>query len=236
MSDETQLANLRTILYAQNVLTYVRDWIEVRLKVENWITNFMDEFGYIGIFLLIAIENLFPPIPSEVILTFGGFMTTYTTLSIIGVIIASTLGSVVGAVALYFIGAWFEEKRMEKLIMRYGRILRLTNEDIHKAYAWFHKYGPWAVFVCRLVPLVRSLISIPAGSIRMNFATFLLLTTLGSLLWNTVLVYAGAAIGASWEEILDYMAIYSNIVYAALVLLAISIVVLFMRKKRYERK
>jgi membrane protein DedA with SNARE-associated domain len=83
---------------------------------------------------------------------------------------------------------------------------------------------------------VRSLISIPAGSIRMNFATFLLLTTLGSLLWNTVLVYAGAAIGASWEEILDYMAIYSNIVYAALVLLAISIVVLFMRKKRYERK
>ncbi|WP_400164415.1 DedA family protein [Brevibacillus sp. TJ4] len=204
--------------------------------MDNWITTFMDEFGYLGIFLLIAIENLFPPIPSEVILTFGGFMTTYTTLSIVGVIIASTLGSLFGAVALYLIGAWFEEKRMEKLITRYGRILRLTHEDIHKAYAWFHKYGPWAVFVCRLVPLVRSLISIPAGSVRMNFGTFLVLTTLGSLLWNTVLVYAGAAIGASWEEVLDYMSIYSSVVYAVIGLLAVLSVGLFMRKRIWQRK
>lgn len=204
--------------------------------MQNWITEFMNEFGYIGIFLLIAIENIFPPIPSEVILTFGGFMTTYTTLTIIGVIVASTLGSVIGAVALYGVGAWFEEKRVEKFVHQYGRILRLTNEDIHKAYAWFHKYGAWAVFVCRLVPLVRSLISIPAGSIRMNLATFLLLTTLGSLLWNTILVYAGAAIGASWEEILDYVAIYSNITYVALGLLVMLLVGLFLQKKFGRRK
>lgn len=204
--------------------------------MDNWITTFMDEFGYLGIFLLIAIENIFPPIPSEVILTFGGFMTTYTTLSIVGVIIASTLGSVFGAVILYLIGAWFEEKRMEKLIARYGRILRLTHEDIHKAYAWFDKYGPWAVFVCRLVPLVRSLISVPAGSVRMNIVTFLVLTTLGSLLWNTALVYAGAAIGASWEEVLDYMSVYSRVVYVAFGLLALLCVGLFMRKRIWQRK
>ncbi|GGH30878.1 DedA family protein [Paenibacillus segetis] len=204
--------------------------------MEQWITDVMNQFGYIGIFLLIAIENLFPPIPSEVILTFGGFMTTYSNLSIIGVIIASTIGSVVGAIILYWIGLLLDVKRLEMIIVKYGRILRLTNKDIHKADAWFNKYGSWAVFVCRFVPLIRSLISIPAGSIRMNFATFLSLTTLGSLIWNTVLIYIGAAVGSSWGDIVGYMDVYSNIIYIALILIFALCVFLFMKKRFLKKK
>lgn len=196
----------------------------------------MDQFGYIGVFLLIMLENLFPPIPSEVILTFGGFMTTTTNMTVLGVIVFSTLGSVLGALLLYGIGMLLEEKKLTAIIDKYGRFLRLTNEDIHKAYAWFDKYGPWAVFLCRLVPLIRSLISIPAGSVRMNIVTFLLLTTVGSLIWNSVLINVGAAVGASWETIVDYMDIYSNIVYAVLALLAILFILLYIRKKFWKSK
>jgi membrane protein DedA with SNARE-associated domain len=202
--------------------------------LENWIIEIMNQFGYIGVFLLIMLENLFPPIPSEVILTFGGFMTTTTNMTVLGIIVFSTLGSVLGALVLYGIGLLLEEKKLNAIIDKYGRFLRLTREDVHKAYAWFDKYGAWAVFLCRLVPLVRSLISIPAGSVRMNIVTFLLLTTVGSLIWNTALVNIGAAVGASWETIVDYMDIYSNIVYAALFLLAVLFIVLYIRKKFWK--
>lgn len=199
--------------------------------MENWITDFMNEWGYIGIFLLIALENIFPPIPSEVILTFGGFMTTQTDMHIAGVIIASTLGSVAGAVALYAIGAVMKQERMERLIVKYGKWLRLKKEDVGKAYGWFDRFGKWAVFLCRLVPLVRSLISIPAGSVRMNLVSFLTLTTLGSLLWNTVLTFIGSAVGESWESVVGQMDVFSNVVYVILGLLLAAGVVIFFRKR-----
>ena len=148
----------------------------------------MSQFGYFGVFLLIMIENVFPPIPSEVILTFGGFMTTYSDMTRVGVIIAATAGSVIGAMILYSIGLFLDVARLEKIVDRWGGVLRLTRKDIHKADAWFDKYGPWTVLLCRLVPLIRSLISIPAGMSNMNFPLFILLTTIGSLIWNTALV------------------------------------------------
>ncbi|MFE0503345.1 DedA family protein [Peribacillus butanolivorans] len=205
--------------------------------MENWITEFMNNFGYIGIFLLIALENIFPPIPSEVILTFGGFMTTVSTnLTIFGVVIASTLGSVAGAVVLYGIGLLIDVKRIEKFVGRWGHIFRLTVTDVHKANSWFDKYGAWTVFFCRLVPLIRSLISIPAGMSHMSFWLFLLYTTTGTLIWNVILVNIGAAVGSSWEDIVGYMDIYSNIVYAILVLLFILFVVLIFRRNKGKRK
>ncbi|MBP1991486.1 DedA family protein [Paenibacillus eucommiae] len=204
--------------------------------MEAWITGIMNDFGYMGIFLLIAFENVFPPIPSEIILTFGGFMTTYSDLSIIGVVIASTLGAVIGAIILYGIGVLLDVNKLETLVGKYGHFLRLNKKDIHRVNDWFNKYGVWAVFFCRLVPLLRSLISIPAGSTRMNFFTFLLLTTAGSLIWNIVLVNIGAAVGASWETIVGYMDIYSNIVYVALVVLFALFVFLFIKKKRLLKK
>lgn len=199
--------------------------------MEHWITEFMESYGYFGIMLLIAIENLFPPIPSEVILTFGGFMTTTSDLTIFGVVLASTLGSVFGAILLYGVGRVLSAERLEAIVVRYGAVLRLKPEDIRKADAWFDRYGPWAVFFGRLVPLIRSLISIPAGSSGMRFTTFLALTTLGSLIWNTALVGVGAAVGASWDVIVHYMDVYANIVYALLALGGIAAVVWYMRNR-----
>ncbi|MCC3372759.1 DedA family protein [Cohnella sp. REN36] len=199
--------------------------------MEHWITEMMDGYGYMGIFLLITLENLFPPIPSEVILTFGGFMTTYSELTVTGVVVSSTLGSVIGAFLLYGVGRLLNVERLEKIVERYGRILRLTPKDIRKANDWFAKYGAWTVLFCRLIPLVRSLISIPAGCTRMNFLKFTLLTTLGSLAWNVILICIGAAVGASWDTIVGYMDTYSNIVYIGLALLCAIFAFLFLRKR-----
>jgi len=200
--------------------------------MQNWIIETMDTFGYLGIFLLIALENIFPPIPSEVILTFGGFMTTESSLSKIGVIFFSTLGSVIGAIILFWIGTLLDIKTLEKIVDRWGHFLRLTKKDVHKADEWFSKYGVWTVFFCRLIPLIRSLISIPAGMARMNFWIFLLFTTLGSLIWNTILVLVGASVGASWEKIVEYMDVYSNIIYGMLAIGLVVMIFLFIKKRK----
>ncbi|WP_274364745.1 DedA family protein [Paenibacillus thermotolerans] len=204
--------------------------------MESMITNMMNEFGYAGVFLLIALENLFPPIPSEVILTFGGFMTTYSDISIAGVIISSTIGSIAGAIALYYIGYVVDAARMERFVDRWGGVIRLTPSDVRKSYGWFAKYGVWAVLLCRLVPLLRSIISIPAGSTRMNFWLFLFLTAVGSLIWNTILIRIGAAVGSSWETIVGYMDIYSNVVYALLALGVAAVVLVIFRTRRTRRQ
>ncbi|MEK5256031.1 MULTISPECIES: DedA family protein [Paenibacillus] len=181
--------------------------------MQAWITEFMEQFGYFGIFLMLAFENIFPPIPSEVILPFGGFMTTTTNLTIPGVIIAATLGSLLGAVILYYIGRLLDVNRLEKIVERWGGLLRISKKDIHKADAWFDKYGYWTVLFCRMVPLVRSLISIPAGMSGMKFGVFMIFTTIGTLGWNLLLVLIGAALGENWEDIAMYMDMYSNVVY-----------------------
>ncbi|ASA23197.1 DedA family protein [Paenibacillus donghaensis] len=196
-----------------------------------WITDFMEHFGYLGIFLMLALENVFPPIPSEVILPFGGFMTTTSSMTITGVVLAATGGSLLGAVILYYIGRLLDVSRMERLVDRWGGIIRISKKDIHKADAWFDKYGYWTVLFCRMIPLVRSLISIPAGMSGMKFGVFMLFTTIGTLGWNVLLVFIGAALGESWEDIGAYMNVYSNVVY---VLLAVGFVVLgalYLRKR-----
>lgn len=200
--------------------------------MQNWITDFMEQFGYLGIFLMIALENVFPPIPSEVILPFGGFMTTYSNLTVPGVIAAATGGSVLGAVVLYGIGLLLDVERLEKIVDRWGHILRVTKKDIHKADSWFDKYGYWTVLFCRMIPLIRSLISIPAGMSNMKFPLFLLFTTIGTLIWNIILVSVGAALGESWEDITYFMDIYSNIAYALIGIGIIVFVIWFIRKKR----
>ena len=137
----------------------------------------MNDFGYLGIMFLIAIENIFPPIPSEVILTFGGFMTTYSELTILGIIIFSTIGAVIGALVLYLVGRILKKERLMALASgKVGKALRFKKEDIEKADKWFTEKGTKAVFFCRCIPIVRSLISIPAGMNGMKIPTFLLYT------------------------------------------------------------
>jgi membrane protein DedA with SNARE-associated domain len=200
--------------------------------MENWITEIMSQYGYLGIFLLIMIENIFPPIPSEVILTFGGYMTTQTDMTAMGVILISTAGSVVGAMILYGVGQFLDVSRLEKIVDRWGRILRLTRKDIHKADAWFEKYGIWTVLFCRLIPLIRSLISIPAGMANMKFGLFLLFTTIGTLIWNTILVSVGAAVGDNWESIVGVMDVYSNIAYALIVITGLAVIWWYLRFRK----
>ncbi|MGF6949069.1 membrane protein DedA with SNARE-associated domain [Neobacillus sp. B4I6] len=203
--------------------------------MESLIKELIEQYGYGAIFLLIALENVFPPIPSEVILTFGGYMTYGTNLSITGVILSSTFGSITGAIFLYGLGLLLDVKRLETIIEKYGRVLRLTKEDIYRADTWFDKYGIWTVLFCRLIPLIRSLISIPAGMSNMNFWLFLIFSTTGTLVWNTILVHLGARLGADWEHITNLMDRFSNIVYILIIIL-ILIVIGWYIKKRRERK
>jgi membrane protein DedA with SNARE-associated domain len=153
--------------------------------MEQIILNVIEQFGYIGICLLIAVENIFPPIPSEVILTFGGFMTTFSSMNIWLVILVATIGSVIGALVLYAIGRFLSTERLEKLVQgKFGKVMHLKSEDIQKAEKWFGEHGNKAVFFCRFVPIVRSLISIPAGITKMKLSSFLILTISGTFIWN----------------------------------------------------
>ena len=204
--------------------------------MQEWIIQTMNQFGYIGIMLLIAIENVFPPIPSEVILTFGGFSTTYTDMQVWGVVIAATVGAVIGALVLYSIGRFFPPERIEGwLDGRLGQMLHFKREDVERAAHWFEKKGRITVFACRFIPIIRSLISIPAGMTKMSMGVFLLYTTAGTFLWNTVLVHLGVFAGESWERVAGYIDLYAH---ATLVVLIILFVVgaIFFYKTRIAKK
>ena len=205
--------------------------------MQEIIINLMNQFGYIGVFLLIAIENIFPPIPSEVILTFGGYMTTYTKLNVPLVILFSTLGSLVGAIALYYIGKILNKERLIKIVNgKIGKVLCLKKDDIEKADKWFDNKGEKCVFFCRFVPIVRSLISIPAGMSEMNLPKFLIYTTIGSLIWNSVLVILGSVVGENWTSIVNIFDTYSNIALILLIVLFIAFVIWFYQKKIKKNK
>lgn len=203
--------------------------------MQETIILLINKYGYFGIMSLIAIENIFPPIPSEIILTFAGFATTKTNLSIIGVIIFSTIGSLIGALMLYYIGRILNEERLIKLVSgKAGKILKLTPADIEKASLWFRQKGVKTVFICRFIPILRSIISIPAGSNKMNLNKFIIYTTLGTLIWNTVLVIIGSIVGEKWEDIVNIMDKYSNITLIVLIIIAIIVIIKFYRNKKVE--
>ena len=200
--------------------------------MEEFVISIMNQFGYFGIFFLIFIENIFPPIPSEVVLLFGGFMTTYSKLNLFGMIIFSTLGSTVGAIVLYYIGKILNKERLKKIVSgKIGKILRLKASDIEKADKWFDTKGNKTVFFCRFIPVVRSLISIPAGMSEMIMSKFLLYTITGSLIWNTVLLFVGSKVGENWKKIEQMMSQYSHIILIILIIAFIGFVI-FQRRKR----
>lgn len=204
--------------------------------MQEIIVSIMNQWGYFGVALLIAVENIFPPIPSEVILTFGGFMTTQTSLHVAGMILASTIGAVVGALVLYGIGAILDEEKIEKIVSgKVGKVLRLKMKDIRKAEQWFQTKGIFTVFFCRFVPIVRSLISIPAGISRMKLVPFVLFTTLGSLIWNTILICLGRAFGDHWETIVAYVSMYSKVGAIVLGILLIGFCCWYYQKKMKKK-
>ncbi len=187
-----------------------------------WLTHFIENFGYLAIILLIAVENIFPPIPSEVILTLGGFLVSGTKLTLIGVILASTLGSVIGAIILFSISRNLTLPRLEKLLeTKLFKLLGFKKDDAQKAIDWFDKHGISAIFYGRCIPVVRSLISIPAGIAHVGWTKFLVLTTLGSLVWNSVLVGLGHYMGKNWQVVVRIFDDYTIVIIILLLILFI---------------
>ncbi|ESP97147.1 membrane protein [Streptomyces sp. GBA 94-10 4N24] len=177
----------------------------------QWITGLMESLGAPGAGIAIALENLFPPIPSEVILPLAGFTAATGQMNLVAVLIWTTAGSVVGALALYWVGALLGRDRTVAIA---AKIPLLKVADIEKTEAWFNKHGTKAVFFGRMLPIFRSLISVPAGIERMPLPVFLGLTTLGSAIWNTLFVMAGYLLGDNWESVTEYVSVYSKVVLA----------------------
>ncbi len=196
--------------------------------VTGWVIGLMETLGAPGAGLAIALENLFPPLPSEAILPLAGFTAARGDLSLMAVLIWTTIGSVVGAVALYAIGAMLGEERMMRLASRLP-LIKLS--DIEKTQAWFARHGRKTVFFGRMIPIFRSLISIPAGVTRMPMATFLLFTTLGSAIWNTVFVLAGYYLGENWSVVEGYVGVLSNVVIVVVALAVVWFVVSRIRRR-----
>lgn len=205
--------------------------------MQQFILHIIEQFGYFGVFFLILLENVFPPIPSEVILLISGFFSSYTSLSVFYMILASTLGSFLGAIILYYIGKIFNKERLKKIVNgRLGKILFLKENDIDKADEWFDNKGNKSVFFCRFVPIVRSLISIPAGMSEMPMGKFIIYTICGSMIWNTVLICLGYRLGSNWGYVLTILDKYQMVVIVILVIIFGYVIIKFYRKKRKSKK
>ncbi len=194
------------------------------------VVDLMETLGAPGVGLAIALENVFPPLPSEVFLPLAGFAAARGELSVVAAIAWTTLGSVVGALVLYALGAALGRERLRAIVDR----MPLVNlEDVDKAEAWFARHGPKAVFFGRMVPLVRSMISVPAGVERMSLPLFLALTAAGSLIWNSAFVLAGFLLGENWHIVEGYAGIVSRVV---LVLVVLAVVVFAARRFARRRR
>ena len=187
--------------------------------MDSFIQDLMNGLGPFGIALLMFLENIFPPIPSEVIMSLAGYKAATGEMSIVTVIIAGSLGSLAGIVPWYFLGYAFGEARIIRLADRYGRWMTMTAEDVEAADRWFRKYGYWAVSFGRLVPTVRTLISIPAGLSRMPFWLFMAVSAVGTVVWTAFLALAGYALGQNFHDIEGYVGPVSNAVVIAVLLL-----------------
>jgi len=172
----------------------------------------VESLGYWGVAALVALENLFPPIPSEVVLPLAGFVAVEGEASLVGMVIAATIGSMVGAYALYGIAAAIGPVRLRSFVMRYGKWFGLDEGDLDKSEEWFDRRASMAVLVCRCIPLMRSLISIPAGLRRMPLLPFSIYTLLGSLVWNVLLIGAGYLLGERWQQVEEPMALFQKLV------------------------
>jgi membrane protein DedA with SNARE-associated domain len=185
----------------------------------EWITNTMESLGYWGIALLMFLENLFPPIPSELIMPLAGFTVAKGNMQLIPAIVAGVVGTILGAFPWYYIGKFISEPRLEYFADRYGKWISVSSKDIQKANIWFNKHGAKAVFLGRLVPGVRTLISLPAGINNMALIPFILYSTIGTTLWVGCLTFAGYKLGENYTLIDEYLDPVSKIVLASLIIL-----------------
>lgn len=191
--------------------------------MQEWITNTMNSLGYLGIGLLMFLENLFPPIPSELIMPLAGYTATFpnTQIQVIPAIAAGVIGTILGAIPWYYAGLLLGQQRLQLLASRYGKWIGISGEDIEKSTNWFQKHGSKAVLFGRLVPGIRTLISIPAGISKMPIVPFFIYSTIGTIVWVTLLTYAGYFLGKNYKLVEDYIDVITKVVVFG-VLLAIA--------------
>ncbi|MDL2344584.1 DedA family protein [Deinococcus sp. MIMF12] len=198
----------------------------------DWVQGLMDSMGYLGILLLMILENLFPPIPSELIMPSAGFAAARGEMSLPIVILMGVLGSVLGTLPLYYIGRAFGEERLVAWADKYGKWLTLSGKDIRKADDWFDKHGTKAVLFGRMVPGIRSLLSLPAGMSEMPMPKFLIYSAIGSGLWATALATAGYVLGENYDRVEQYISPVSKIVLAVVVVAAVA---WFLKRRREQQ-
>lgn len=194
-------------------------------QIGGWIEELIVTMGYPGIVLVMAVENIFPPIPSELVLPLAGALSASDELNYWGAVSAAVVGSLIGAVVLYSIGSVARQAGVRRLVAVYGKYLFISEQDLDRGAAWFRRYGEAVIFFGRLVPIIRSIISIPAGYTRMPLGRFLLYTTAGTALWSLFLTYVGRVLGENWAEIRTFMEPYENGTLVVLVLAALGFVV-----------
>jgi membrane protein DedA with SNARE-associated domain len=193
-------------------------------QIGEFVQSLILQLGYPGVAIVMFLENVFPPIPSEVVMPFAGFLVGRGELSLLGIWIAGTLGSVLGAIILYYIGMWVGDAVVRGFLRRWGKWIMTSEADYDRALRIFERYGSAVVFFGRLIPLVRSIISIPAGANHMPLPRFLLFTTLGAAIWTGALAYAGVVLGENWEQIIDFVDQYQDLTVIVLVVLVVLVV------------
>jgi membrane protein DedA with SNARE-associated domain len=196
-----------------------------------WVSEVVRSFGYVGVAFLMLAENLFPPIPSEVILPLTGFLIGQGDLAFVPALVVATAGSLAGALVLYALGRWGGRE----LILRYGGVLRIKEADLVRADEWFDRYGGAVVLFGRMVPGVRSLVSIPAGLSEMPLGRFVLLSALGSCMWNALLMGVGRLLGENWSQVASVVGSVSNIVVALLAAAAVVLGIWWWRRSSHIR-
>ncbi len=184
--------------------------------------------GYPGILLAMVAENLFPPIPSEIVLPLAGYEVFRGNLTFALTVLAATAGSLIGALILYAVGRYGGRPAID----RWGRLLRVSNADVDRAERWFDRWGDWIVLVSRMIPLVRSVVSVPAGILEMSVPRFVVLTTIGSLLWNFLLVGAGYQLGSRWEDVSAVVGQFSDVMKVVAVLAVVGAGIWLWRRRR----
>ena len=205
--------------------------------MDQFIVQTMNHYGYLAIMVFVVLENIFPFVPSELVLTFAGLMTTQSAMTVPGVILDATILSVVGSLGLYGIGRFISEDRLAALVdTRVGRFLGFKKDDIYKSSEWFQKKGKYSVLFCRCVPVLRCLISLPAGTSKMNLPVFIAFTFIGSLIWNLILVNLGAAAGNNWEAIVHKLGFATSIIGAGVLCVCGAAFLLFLKKRIKETK
>lgn len=184
----------------------------------DWIKTVIQSIGYPGIALLMIVENIFPPIPSEIIMPFAGFVTEQGELNFYGVVAAGTFGSVLGTLPFYYLGRKVGDNRLKRWADKHGKWLMLSSNDIDRAQGWFDRHDAAAVFFCRLIPGIRTLISVPAGIQKMNLGYFLFLSISGTTIWVGLLTYLGSILGQNYDKVGQYIDPVSYGVFGFLIL------------------